>query len=177
MPAQMNARLGANAMVAAETTPSAPPNISVRRRPSKSAAMPLGTSHSRLTPWKTPSARPICASVKPRAASSATQTASVKCRVEVNACRYTQRSCFCKFMGEHPFVIVYENVPLNLCKKAAKSAPRQSHRAQKLHTYSVTEVKKGTLTASVRQGFPFFWNTTPNCQRIRGCSPSSVDLG
>ena len=36
---------------------------------------------------------------KPRAASSATQTASVKCRVEVNACRYTQRSCFCKFMG------------------------------------------------------------------------------
>ena len=35
-------------------------------------------------------------------------------------------------------------------------------------TYSVAEVKGGTLTASVRQGFPFFWNTTPNCQRIRG---------
>ena len=35
MPAQMNVRLGANAMVAAETTPSAPPKISVRRRPSK----------------------------------------------------------------------------------------------------------------------------------------------
>lgn len=64
MPAQMNARLGANAMVAAETTPSAPPKISVRRRPSKSAAMPLGTSHSRLTPWKTPSARPICSQRK-----------------------------------------------------------------------------------------------------------------
>lgn len=35
-------------------------------------------------------------------------------------------------------MIVYENVPLNLCKKAAKSAPRQSHRVQKLHTYSVS---------------------------------------
>lgn len=53
-------------------------------------------------------------------------------------------------------MIVYENVPLNFCEKAAKSAPRQSHRAQKLHTYSVTEVKKGTLIASVRQGVSFF---------------------
>ena len=44
----------------------------------------LRTSHSRLTAWKIPSARPICASVKPRAASSATQTASVIVKVEKN---------------------------------------------------------------------------------------------
>lgn len=46
---------------------------SVRLRPNRSAAMPLGTSHKRLTRWKNPSAKPIWASEKPRPASSTTQ--------------------------------------------------------------------------------------------------------
>ena len=44
--------------------------------------MPLGTSHSRLTMWNTLSARPISHREKPRAASSATHTASVMRRPE-----------------------------------------------------------------------------------------------
>ena len=44
--------------------------------------MPLGTSHRRLTMWNTPSAKPISQREKPRAASSATHTASVMRRPE-----------------------------------------------------------------------------------------------
>ena len=44
--------------------------------------MPLGTSQKRLTMWYTLSARPISHSEKPRAAKSATHTASVMRRPE-----------------------------------------------------------------------------------------------
>ena len=59
-----------------------PLTTSVRRRPSRSAAMPLGTSPSRLTTWKMPSASPICHSANPRPASSATHTAPVTVSAE-----------------------------------------------------------------------------------------------
>lgn len=49
--------------------------------------------------------------------------------------------------------MLYENVPDFLHNK---SAPRQSHRAQKLHTYSVTEVKKGTTYSVSTSGGSFF---------------------
>ena len=168
MAVQISPSPGADAMASAEKTPSTPPKISVRRRPSRSAAMPLGTSHSRLVRWNTPSARPISASEKPRAASSATQTASVNRSVEKNACRYTQRSCFCKFIGNTLSLKNHENVPFFAHKKRPAAKPQGA----KMHTLiALPEVrqclKKGTLTASTRQGFPFFWNTTPNCQRIR----------
>ena len=55
--------------------------------------MPLGTSHSRLTIWKTLSARPISHRENPRAASSATHTASVIRRPEKKSAVYTQPSC------------------------------------------------------------------------------------
>ena len=135
MAVQISPSPGANAMTSAEKTPSTPPKISVRRRPSRSAAMPLGTSHSRLVRWNTLSARPISASEKPRAASSATQTASVNRSVEKNACRYTQRSCFCKFIGNTLSLKNHENVPFFGIQKAPRSKAAGRKNA---HTYSFT---------------------------------------
>ena len=45
---------------APDTAAITPDSASVRLRPSRSAAMPLGISAIRLTTWNTPSARPIC---------------------------------------------------------------------------------------------------------------------
>ena len=99
MAAHTAARLGENAIVTSEKISNTALTARFSRRPSRSAATPLGTSHSRLVRWKTASARPICASVKPRAASSATQTASVSRRQEVNEYTRTARNCLGKFIG------------------------------------------------------------------------------
>ena len=56
---QMANRFGANAISRLEVTASTPPDTRAFLRPRRSATMPLGTSHSRLTIWKTLSARPI----------------------------------------------------------------------------------------------------------------------
>ena len=79
---QMKNRSGAKAIRRLESTMQTPPATSVFLRPSRSAAMPLGTSKVRLTMWNTLSATPISHSEKPRAASSATHTASAMRRPE-----------------------------------------------------------------------------------------------
>ena len=90
---QMANRFGANAISRLEVTASTPPDTRAFLRPRRSATMPLGTSHSRLTIWKTLSARPISHRENPRAASSATHTASVIRRPEKKSAVYTQPSC------------------------------------------------------------------------------------
>ena len=82
MARQMVNRFGAKAINRLQVTVKTPPDRRVFRRPSRSAAMPLGTSQKRLTMWYTLSARPISHSEKPRAAKSATHTASVMRRPE-----------------------------------------------------------------------------------------------
>ena len=82
MARQTPAKPGRNAMHSEPAAPRRPQQASARRRPKRSAAMPLGISQARLTQWKTPSARPICHREKPRPASSTTQTASVMRRQE-----------------------------------------------------------------------------------------------
>ena len=82
MAKQMVNRSDAKAISRLCRTMHTPPDTRVFFRPSRSAAMPLGTSHSRLTTWNTLSARPISHREKPRAASRATHTASVMRRPE-----------------------------------------------------------------------------------------------
>lgn len=64
------------AMATPDSSPHRPETARVRRRPSRSAAMPDGTSHSRLTTWNRPSASPAWASEKPRRSRKSTHTAS-----------------------------------------------------------------------------------------------------
>ena len=49
--AQIRKRPGANAMSRLLSTARIPPATRARLRPSRSAAIPLGTSHNRLTIW------------------------------------------------------------------------------------------------------------------------------
>ena len=132
MAAQTAAKLRENAIVKSEQISKTALTARLRRRPNRSAATPLGTSHSRLVRWNTASARPICASVKPRAASSTTQTASVSRRQDVNEYTRTARNCFGKFIGNTLSVYVFclthkKQVPKNKRPHSKAAGPKKAY--------------------------------------------------
>ena len=127
MAAQTAAKLRENAIVKSEQISKTALTARLRRRPNRSAATPLGTSHSRLVRWNTASARPICASVKPRAASSTTQTASVSRRQDVNEYTCTARNCFGKFIGNTLSVSITKRVPKNKRPHSKAAGPKKAY--------------------------------------------------